>query len=88
MLPQLHERLDAVDHEAKVLEYSIPAVEYISVKSYSARAQVMELGPGRCRVLWSCQAEAEGAPEAEAQDKTTAFYEALLGWIHDYLEKQ
>ena len=88
VFPQLHERLDAIDHEEKVLEYSIPAVEYISVKNYGARAQVIDLGPGRCRVHWSCKAEAEGAPEAEAHDKTRAFYEAMLGWIDDYLEQQ
>ena len=85
--PQLHERLDAIDHDEKVLEYSIPAVEYIGVKNYGARAQVIELGPGRCRVLWSCKAEAEGTPEAEARDKVRAFYQAMLGWIGDYLEQ-
>jgi len=88
VFPQLHERLDAIDHEEKLLEYSIPAVEYISVKNYGARAQVIDLGPGRCRVLWSCKAEAEGAPEAEARDKTRAFYEAMLGWIDDHLAQQ
>jgi len=84
--PQLHERLETLDHVDKVLEYSIPAVEYISVKNYGARAQVIDLGPGRCRVLWSCKAEADGAPEAEARDKTRAFYQAMLGWIDDYLK--
>lgn len=84
--PQLHERLETLDHVDKVLEYSIPAVEYISVKNYGARAQVIDLGPGRCRVLWSCKAEADGASEAEARAKTRAFYEAMLGWIDDYLK--
>lgn len=70
------------------LEYSIPAVEYISVKIYGARAQVIDLGPGRSRVQWSCRAEAVGAPEAEASDKTRAFYEAMLWWINDHLERQ
>lgn len=88
VFPQLHERLEAIDHGAKVLEYSIPAVEYISVKNYGARAQVVDQGRGRCRVLWSCKAEAEGASEAEASEKTKAFYEAMLGWINDFLEKQ
>ncbi len=88
VFPPLHERLDAIDQEKKVLVYSIPAVEYICVKNYTARAEVVDLGPGRCRVLWSCTAEAEGAPEDEAREKTRAFYEAMLGWIADYLEKQ
>ncbi|MBW2386601.1 MAG: SRPBCC family protein [Deltaproteobacteria bacterium] len=88
VFPQLHERLDAIDAQEKVLEYSIPAVEYIKVEKYSARAQVVDLGPGRCRVLWSCRAEAVGASEEEASDKTRAFYAAMLGWINDYLEQQ
>jgi hypothetical protein len=83
--PRLHERLDSIDPDEKVLEYSTPAVKYISVKNYRARAQVIDLGPGRCRLLWSCKAEAEGAPEAESREKTRAFYEAMLGWIDDYL---
>lgn len=86
VFPPLHERLEALDHEEKLLEYSIPSVEYISVKNYRARAQVVDLGPGRCRVLWSCKAEAAGAPEDEARDKTRAFYEAMLGWIDDHLK--
>ncbi len=88
VFPPLHERLDAIDHAEKVLVYSIPGVEYISVKNYTARAQIIELGPGRCKALWSCQAEAEGAPEDEAREKTRAFYGAMLGWIGDYLEKE
>ncbi len=88
VFPQIHERLDSIDHDEKVLEYSIPAVEYIRVKNYRARAQVFDRGPGRCRVLWSCKAEAEGAPEAEARDKTRAFYDAMLGWIDDHLKRQ
>ena len=88
VFPPLHERLEAVDHEKMSLEYSIPAVEYISVKNYRALAQVIELSPERCRVLWSCTAEAEGAPEEEATGKTRDFYEAMLGWINDHLEQQ
>jgi hypothetical protein len=34
----------------------------------------------------SCKAEAVG-PEAEAVAKTEAFYEAMLGWIDDFLKK-
>jgi carbon monoxide dehydrogenase subunit G len=88
VFPQLHERLDAIDHEARVLEYSIPAVEYIGVKNYTARAKVVDLGAGRSRVRWACKADADGASEAEACDKTRAFYEAMLGWIADFLEQQ
>jgi len=86
--PQLHERLDSIDHEARVLEYSIPGVEYIQVKNYNARAQVIDLGSERCRVVMSCRAEAAGAPEEDATARTRAFYEAMLGWIDDFLERK
>jgi hypothetical protein len=87
VFPPLHERLDAIDHEQRVLEYSIPSVEYIQVKNYSARAQVVDLGGGRCRVLMSCKAEAEAGSEAEATAKTRTFYQAMLGWIDDFLKR-
>ncbi len=86
VFPPLHERLEALDHEAKVLEYSIPSVQYIGVKNYHARVQVFDGGSGRCRVTISCVAEAEGMSEAEASTKTGAFYEAMLGWIDDFLK--
>ena len=85
--PQLHERLESIDYGAKVLEYSIPNVEYIGVKDYRARAQVVDLDAGRCRVLMSCRAEADGVPETEAARKTGAFYEAMLGWVDDFVKQ-
>jgi hypothetical protein len=87
VFPQLHERLEAIDHEEMVLVYSIPNVEYIEVENYTARAQVFDLGSGRCRVRMSCKAEATGT-EAEATAKTEAFYGAMLGWIDDFLKRQ
>jgi hypothetical protein len=85
---QIHERLDAIDHEQRVLDYSIPAVEYLHVKNYRARARVVELSHDRCKVIWSCRAEASGADEAQAAASTRAFYESLLTWIRDFLERR
>ncbi len=87
VFPPLHERLDLLDHENKVLEYSIPRVEYIGVKDYHARAQVFDVEPGRCRVTMSCRADADGESEQEAAAKTRAFYVAMLGWIDDFLRQ-
>ena len=39
-LPQLHERMDAIDHEKMILDYSVPEVAFIQAKNYSARARV------------------------------------------------
>ena len=68
--PPLHERLDAIDHQQMLLDYSIPAVEYLQVKDYRARAQVFELEGPRCRVRWSGWAEADDVDEATATTKT------------------
>jgi len=86
VFPPLHERLEAIDHEQQILDYSIPEVEYIQVKNYRARAQVFDLGSGCCRVRMTCQAEPTG-PRAESVARTEAFYGAMLGWIDDFLKK-
>jgi len=87
VFPQLHERLDTLDHDNRVLEYSIPAVRYIQVKNYRARAQVTELEGDRCRVRWSCRADADGADEEQAAARVGAFYESMLTWIDDFLKR-
>ena len=86
--PPLHERLDAIDHQQMLLDYSIPAVAYLQVKNYRARAQVFELEGPRCRVRWSGWAEADDVDEATATSKTEAFYEAILTWIGDFLKSK
>jgi hypothetical protein len=87
VFPQLHERLETLDHDNRVLEYSIPAVAYIQVKNYRARAQVTGLEGDRCRVRWSCRAEADGDDEGEVAAKVGAFYESMLTWIDDFLKQ-
>jgi hypothetical protein len=85
VFPQLHERLDAVDHEKMILDYSIPAVAFIRVKNYRARAEVFEVDGERCRVAWSCVAEADDTDDEEAIARTEAFYESIMQWISDFL---
>ncbi len=86
VFPQLHERLDAIDHEKMILDYSIPAVAFLAVKNYYAKSEVVPMDSEHCRVIWSCRAEADGAEDAEAVSKTEAFYGAVLTWIPDFLK--
>jgi hypothetical protein len=86
-LPELHERLDAIDHEKMILDYSLPAVAYVQIKNYRARAQVVGLDAGRCRLVWSCRAEPDGVDEVQATTNTEAFYEMIMTWIGDFLER-
>jgi len=82
-MPILHERMDAIDREQMVLDYSVPAVEYLRTKNHRARTRVVALEGGRCRLIWSCETEADGVSEAQATAGCQAFYEMVLGWIGD-----
>ena len=86
-LPQLHERLDLIDDDRMILDYSVPEVAFIQVKNYRARAQVFKLEGERCRLQWSCKAEPDGVTAAESTSKAEGFYEMLMTWIGDFLRK-
>ena len=47
----------------------------------------IELEGDRCRVRWSCRADADGADEEQAAAKVGAFYESMLTWIDDFLKR-
>jgi hypothetical protein len=85
-LPQLHERMDAIDHEKMILDYSVPEVAFIQAKNYRARAQVLPLDGEHCRLHWSCRAEPDGVTEAECVAKTEGFYEMVMNWIGEALK--
>jgi len=86
-LPTLAERLDAMDHEKMILDISVPFVEFIKAKEYRLRAQVVALEGKRCRLLYAGKAEPDGVTEAESTAKTEGFYEMVMTWIGDYLDK-
>ncbi len=86
-LPQLHERMDAIDHEAMILDYSVPEVEFIKAKNYSARAQVFPLDDAHCRIHWACKAEPDGVSEEDSTARTEGFYQMIMTWIGDYLQE-
>lgn len=87
-LPQLHERMDAIDHEKMILDYSVPEVAFIRAKNYTARAQVFALEDKRCRLHWSCRAEPDDVTEAESTAKTEVFYEMIMNWIGDAVKSE
>jgi hypothetical protein len=87
-LPTLAERMDAIDHEQMILDYSVPSVAYMQVKNCRARARVFKLDDDHCRIRWACQYEADGIDEAQATANTEGFYEMIMQWVGEYLEKQ
>lgn len=83
----IEERLETLDHAARHLTYTIPGNNPMPVTDYNAGAKVTDLGGGRCRVDWFCQAKPlEGIDPAEAEATVRGAYEMMLGWIDDYLK--
>ncbi len=87
-MPVLAERMDAIDHEQMILDYSVPSVAYLQVRNYTARAQVFGLDDGHCRIHWACQCEADGIGEDQATANTRGFYEMIMQWVGDYLDQR
>ncbi|MBW2292648.1 MAG: SRPBCC family protein [Deltaproteobacteria bacterium] len=83
----LHERMDAIDREKMILDYSVPTVEYLRVKNHRAQARVVALEGRRCRLIWSCESEPDGVSDAQATTNCQAFYEMAMGWIGDALAR-
>lgn len=72
---KLVERLENLDNGARVMEYSILSAGPLPIANYKARIQVDPEGAG-CRVTWSSEFEAQGAPASEAEAAIRGIYEA------------
>ena len=72
---QLVERLENLDNGARVMDYSILSPGPLPIANYKARIQVDPEGAG-CRVTWSSEFDAEGAPASEAEAAIRGIYEA------------
>ena len=71
---QIVERLDSADEHARTYTYSILSGP-LPVADYTATIRVSEAGSG-CKVEWSSDFEASGAPENEAAAAIRGVYEA------------
>jgi len=70
---ELIERLESLDSNGKVLEYSIVSGP-LPVDRYLSRMEVKESGPGTAEFCWSSSFEPKGVSESEAKETIHGIY--------------
>lgn len=86
--PPVEEKLESLDSHTMTMVYTIPTGIPMPVTDYRATARVIDLGAGRCRIDWHCSAQEAGVSPEEAENIIRGFYDMLLGWIAEHLEKR
>lgn len=79
----IEEVLEALDHEARTLQYSIPKNAVIPFDNYLATV-VVSGDEVSCQVDWSCELDEGELPAADAQAMMEGAYNSLI----DALEKK
>jgi hypothetical protein len=82
----VHEVLESVDDQRRVLTYTIPQGLPLPIKNYHSTMKVDPAGAGRSQLTWTCRGEPDGVPEAQAGQAITGMYTAMIGWIRDHLK--
>lgn len=86
--PPITERLESLDDENRVLEYTVPSGIPMPATDYKAWAKVVPLGDDRCRIDWNCKAQEVGVSPQEATAMAAGFYNQLLDWVAAELQRQ
>lgn len=86
--PPIEERLEALDHDNRVMEYTIPGGMPMPLTGYHAWAKVVPLDEDRCRIDWSCKAQEIDVSPQEAEAIVAGFYNQLIDWISDELQRR
>ena len=79
---EVAERLDVLDHNEKVMGYSLVYGEPIGMKTYRARVQVVPADSDSCEIHW--QGEFEPAREGE-EEQTAQILKGAFGGMSDAL---
>ncbi len=83
----IDEKLEVLDAQTRTMSYTIPSGLPMPVTGYRATARVIDLGGNRCRIDWHCSAQEDGVSAEEATNIVRGFYDMLLGWIAEHLQK-
>lgn len=86
--PPIEERLESLDHDNRVMEYTIPKGMPMPLTGYRATAKVVPLDDDSCRVDWSCRAQEVGVSPQEAEAMAAGVYNQLLDWIAEELDRR
>jgi hypothetical protein len=86
-LAPIDEVLDAIDHPARELSYSIPRGLPMPVRDYAAHIRVESLAPDACRVRWSATATPIGVSAEDAGKIIEGAYGQMLVWLEERLQQ-
>ncbi len=80
-LPTVRERLESIDEENRTVHYRVLDGNPMPVDDYQASMQVVDLGDGRSRLVWSSTWEPKGVSEEEARKAVDDLYTGVLAAI-------
>lgn len=81
-LPEpIEEVMDGIDHDARILRYSIPRGLPMPIGNYRASARVEPRGSSGCRVHWRGMATPQGVSAEQATAILQGTYAQLLDWL-------
>jgi len=87
-LPEpIEEVMDSIDHDGRILCYSIPRGLPMPIGNYRASARVEALGPTQCRVYWRGMATPQGVSPEQATAILQGTYAQLLDWLGVRMQK-
>lgn len=81
----LQERCEAYDAADRALTYSIIGKNPLPLKNYVSTCQVVETGPGECRVDWHGTFEPDGATEEQTQGMVRGIYTGGIASVRKLL---
>ncbi len=87
-IPKVREQLDAVDEAERTIRYRVIEGNPMPVSDYRAAMQVVDLGDGRSRLVWSCTWEPKGIPEDKARRAVAGMYKAVFKAMKASLESR
>ncbi|MAE94916.1 MAG: hypothetical protein CL910_09680 [Deltaproteobacteria bacterium] len=79
---RIREQLESLDPASRTLVYTIPEGVPFPVTGYRSTMVVEPTDEGS-NLTWSCEFEADGVSEAEAQAAIEQMYGVMAGWVRD-----
>jgi hypothetical protein len=87
-IPAVREQLDAIDEAERTIRYRVIEGNPMPLSDYRAAMQVVDLGDGRSRLVWSCSFEPAGVSEDQARKTVAGMYKAVFAAMKANLESR
>jgi len=82
----IDERLESLDHESKILTYSIQECEIFPFKNYLAKMAVEDVSEKKCKMTWVSNFDEGDMPEEEVTSMMSFNYNTMLDSLGAYVE--